>query len=57
MAFLEIVLEWKNFFLNVEIVLYINSDILYIYYAHLIGYSSGINKVNLAYRMCRINYK
>ena len=41
-AFLQTVLGWTNFFLNVKIVSYINIDFLYIYFAHFIGYSSGL---------------
>ena len=41
-AFLQTVLEWTNFFLNVKTVSYINIDFLYIYFAHVIGYSSSL---------------
>ena len=41
-VFLQTVLEWANFSLNVEIFSYINTDFLYIYFTHFIGYSSGL---------------
>ena len=41
-VFLQTVLEWANFSLNVEIFSYINIDFLYIYFTHFIGYSSGL---------------
>ena len=42
LAFLQTVLEWTKSFFNVKIISYINSDFLYIYFAHFIGYSSGL---------------
>ena len=42
LAFLQTILEGTNFFLNVKTISYINIDFLYIYFAHFIGYSSGL---------------
>ena len=41
-AFLQTVPEMTNFCLNVKSVSYINIDFLYFYFAHFIGYSSGL---------------
>ena len=39
----KLYLNGQKSFLNVKIISYINSDFLYIYFAHFIGYSSGLN--------------
>ena len=40
LAFLQSVLNWNNFFVNVNIFPNAKTDCLYIYYVHYISYSS-----------------
>ena len=57
LAFLQTVLNWNNFFVNVNIFPNVKTDCLYIYYVHYIGYSSGFLKANLVNMMYIVKFK
>ena len=54
---LQTVLNWKNFLVDVNIFPNVNTDYLYIYYVHYIGYSSGFFKANLGNMMYIVKFK
>ena len=57
LAFLQTVLNWNNFSVNVNIFPNVKTDCLYIYYVHYIGYSSGFLKADLANMIYIVKFK